>query len=402
MRTSHHAEQAPVLSGILRSLGPILVAGLMPFLLTGCFLWSGLGSSDNSDESVEAQEEEEDRAEVPESEAKEIKSEDSANSSETPEQELVRTAKRLYQAGMYSVAQDSLTSIRDRYPLGAYGSWAAIKAADACYYNGEFDKAAKSFEDFLKNYPGSPDTPYVKLQAARAHLASAKGTGRDRQPLERSLTLFDELEHDYPGTPYAVLARSERTPALEDLVAYDRFIMDFYRKKGNDDAVAARQKLFDERWGPRWRAGEFKETSEEIALEPLPEIEPGSEQALQAEAVEAREEEAESPPEVIAPEVITVRHVQCNTQDIPSATIELSRFPESYSAGNVLEKIEPDEGVVRVPDLSVSAERRSFDCFSQGDLSIGGAGEIELRSAHGFILTTLAAPPRILLTRIAN
>lgn len=374
----------------------------MPLLLSGCFLWSGFGSSDDSDESVEAQEQEEDRAEVPDSEAHEIKSGDEGSSSETPEQELVRSAKRLYQAGMYSVAQDPLNSIRDRYPLGAYGSWAAIKAADACYYNGEFDKAAKSFEDFLKNYPGSPDTPYVKLQAARAHLASAKGTGRDRQPLERSLTLFDELEHDYPNTPYAVLARSERTPALEDLVAYDRFIMDFYRKKGNAEAVAARQKLFDERWGGRIKAGEFQETTEEISLEPLPEIEPGSAEARQVEAEEAKIEEETTPPEVIAPEVSTVRRVQCSNQDIPFAMIELSHFPESYSAGNVLEKLEPEQGLVRVPDITVSADKRSFSCFGDGDLSVNSHGVLEVRSDHGFILTTLNTPPRILLTRIAK
>lgn len=402
MRTSEQPQLARATPSFRGALAPVLLAGLLPFLLSGCFLWSGFGSSDDSDESVEAQEEDEDKAEVSSSEAKEIKSEEAGASSDTPEQELVRTAKRLYQAGMYSVAQDSLNSIRDRYPLGAYGSWAAIKAADACYYNGEFDKAAKSFEEFLKNYPGSPDTPYVKLQAARAQLASAKGTGRDRQPLERSLTLFDELEHDYPNTPYAVLARSERTPALEDLVAYDRFIMDFYRKKDNPEAVAARQKLFDERWGARMKAGEFKETSEEIPLEPLPEIEPGSEEARQVEAEEAKIEEETSPPEVIAPEVITVRHVQCSNQDIPFAMIELSRFPESYSAGNVLERLEPEEGLVRVPDITVSAERRSFNCFGEGDLLLNSAGELEVRSDHGFILTTLNAPPRILLTRIAK
>lgn len=397
MQTPNQDTISLSLCGALRDLRPALLLAFLPLLLTGCFLWP---SASDSDEPVEVQEEQEAAAE--DSQAKEIKPSDGTLSTEAPEQELIRSSKRLYQAGLYSVAQDSLNAIRDRYPLGAYGSWAAIKAADAHYYNGEFDKAAKLFEEFLKNYPGSPDTPYVKLQAARAHLASAKGRGRDRQPLERSLTLFDELAHDYPHTPYAILARSERTPALEDLVAYDRFIIDFYRKKENSAAVTAREQLFDQRWGARIGAGEFKETSEEIPLEPLAEIEPGTELARRVEATEAAAEAAESPPQIISPELVEIQRVQCDRQDIPFAMIEISRFPESYSTGNVIEKIQPNAGLVQIPDIAVTALQRPYSCFGQDDLVVNQAGTIELRSDYSFILTTLDSPPRILLTRIAQ
>ena len=362
--------------------------------LNGCFLWSDSSSTDN-----EATEEEQP--------AKELKSAGAALSTEAPEPELIRLSKRLYQSGMYSIAQDSLNSLKDRYPLGAYGSFAAIKAADAYYYNREFDKAGKNYEDFLKDYPGSADAPYVKLQAARSHLVSAQGTGRDRQPLERALALFDELISEFPGTPYAVIAASERTPALNDLISYDQFIIAFYEKRGNSAAVTARKKLFQERWGGRMNAGELLPTSENIPLKPFPATAP---MELESENSQALADSLSDSPlglappqatqEEINPELITIKSVACHTEEVPFAMLELSRFPEIFSLGHVAETLHPTAGIVEVAGLLVRATQPAFNCFEENDLLITSTGVLQIRSTEPLILTTLDNPKRILLTKI--
>ena len=362
--------------------------------LNGCFLWSDSSSTDN-----EATEEEQP--------AKELKPAGAALSTEAPEPELIRLSKRLYQSGMYSIAQDSLNSLKDRFPLGAYGSFAAIKAADAYYYNREFDKAGKNYEDFLKDYPGSADAPYVKLQAARSHLVSAQGTGRDRQPLERALALFDELISEFPGTPYAVIAASERTPALNDLISYDQFIIAFYEKRGNSAAVTARKKLFQERWGGRMNAGELLPTSENIPLKPFPATAP---MELESENSQALADSLSDSPlglappqatqEEIDPELITIKSVACHTEEVPFAMLELSRFPEIFSLGHVAETLHPTAGIVEVAGLLVRATQPAFNCFEENDLLITSTGVLQIRSTEPLILTTLDNPKRILLTKI--
>ena len=362
--------------------------------LNGCFLWSDSSSTDN-----EATEEEQP--------AKELKPAGAALSTEAPEPELIRLSKRLYQSGMYSIAQDSLNSLKDRFPLGAYGSFAAIKAADAYYYNREFDKAGKNYEDFLKDYPGSADAPYVKLQAARSHLVSAQGTGRDRQPLERALALFDELISEFPGTPYAVIAASERTPALNDLISYDQFIIAFYEKRGNSAAVTARKKLFQERWGGRMNAGELLPTSENIPLKPFPATAP---MELESENSQALADSLSDSPlglappqatqEEIDPELITIKSVACHTEEVPFAMLELSRFPEIFSLGHVAETLHPTAGIVEVAGLLVRATQPAFNCFEENDLLITSTGVLQIRSTEPLILTTLDNPKRILLTKV--
>ena len=362
--------------------------------LNGCFLWSDSSSTDN-----EATEEEQP--------AKELKPAGAALSTEAPEPELIRLSKRLYQSGMYSIAQDSLNSLKDRFPLGAYGSFAAIKAADAYYYNREFDKAGKNYEDFLKDYPGSADSPYVKLQAARSHLVSAQGTGRDRQPLERALALFDELISEFPGTPYAVIAASERTPALNDLISYDQFIIAFYEKRGNSAAVTARKKLFQERWGARMNAGELLPTLENIPLKPFPAIVPLEMESENSQALADSLSDSPlglAPPqatqEEIDPELITIKSVACHTEEVPFAMLELSRFPEIFSLGHVAETLHPTAGIVEVAGLLVRATQPAFNCFEENDLLITSTGVLQIRSTEPLILTTLDNPKRILLTKV--
>ena len=140
----------------------------------------------------------------PETGAKEIKAKDAASAADEPEAELLATAKEMYEVRMFSVARQSLESIRQGYPLGAYATFAEIKSADAYFFNGEYNEAAKAYEGFIKSYPSSPDLPYVELQAGRAHILSARGAGRDRQPLERGLSLLDSVVEKYPGTEFAI------------------------------------------------------------------------------------------------------------------------------------------------------------------------------------------------------
>jgi outer membrane assembly lipoprotein YfiO len=199
----------------------------------------------------------------PEQEAKEIKSGDNTDLRDEPEAKLLRESKKLYQSGMFTIARESLATLKDRYPMGAYATFAEIKHADTYFFNREYNQAAKFYEAFLTSHPASAEIPYVKLQAARSHVSSARDQGRDRQPWERGLTLYDEVAKSYPGTEYASVAASERIPVIEELAAYDREIIEYYRSQGNQAAVAERAKNYQQRWGSRLPA------DSPLALTPL-------------------------------------------------------------------------------------------------------------------------------------
>ena len=208
----------------------------------------------------------------PDGEAKELTAKDSTETEDIPEPELIHTSKQMYEAQMFSLARSNLQSLKDRYPMGAHAVFAEIKLADSYFYNGEYNEAAKFYEAFLKNYPGSVDSAYVELQAARSHLASSRGTGRDREPLERALTLYDGVVSHYPGTSYASSAERERVPVIQQLADYDQFIIDFYKKQENESAVRVREKQFKDRWSARLAAPPATPPESSTALKDLPKL----------------------------------------------------------------------------------------------------------------------------------
>jgi outer membrane assembly lipoprotein YfiO len=232
-------------------------------LLSGCSVLNSTSdenqseeaSIDNEDgaETVGAEDEgEEDSEEIivedGDQEAKEIKTTGDKVGTEEPPVKLVKLAKKLYQSGIYSTSREPLGTIKDRYPMSGYANFAELKYADAYFFNREYNQAAKAYEAYIKSYPASVELPYVKLQAARSHTASARDSGRDRQPWERGLAIYDEIIEAYKGSEYRVLAEKERTVVVDELKRYDLEIIEFYRSLGNSLAVSARERAFKERW----------------------------------------------------------------------------------------------------------------------------------------------------------
>jgi len=365
----------------------------------------------------------------PEPEAKEIKADKDSLSTEVPEAELIKLSKKLYQVGMYTVARDSLASLKDRYPLGAYATFAELKHADSFFFNREYNEAAKSYESFIKNYPGSSDLPYVKLQAARSHIASARDAGRDRQPWERGLTIYDELVSNYAGTSYADIARTERVAVVRELTAYDREIIDFYRKQGNQAAVEAREKRFNERWGSR--VEDLKSSEESVAVstkktlgdlhltavdQPTPVATAEISDEYPSQPSE-QNQSAQSELRPLAEGQIAIQSVECYAagghaagghgedtgedtgEDIPFAVLELTRLPDSLQDASEPAKLISTGGQVKIEALGLASRQSAWDCFGSRDLTLTDKGDLTLQTEHDFIITTLPDPPRILLSR---
>jgi outer membrane assembly lipoprotein YfiO len=359
----------------------------------------------------------------PEPEAKELRADSDPLATEVPEAELTHLSKRLYQVGMYTVARDSLASLKDRYPLGAHASFAELKHADSYFFNHENNLAAKMYEDFLKNHPGSAEAPYAKLQAARSHVASARTSGRDRIPWERALTMYDEIVTTYAGTSYADVARQERRAVIKELSAYDREIIEFYRRSGNTAAVEERERRFTERWGTRLSEVESSASTESTAqFKSLRDLPPVSFQASQPASALIGEpsstaqvlassdsstsvaslatsgEQSLPPSNQIAEGRIVVQSVNCSAGDPPFATIELQRVPEQVAEYEAVPGLlEPQDGKVILRGLNLGAREKVFNCFGSADLEISDQGDLELTTQTPLSITVLQNPARILL-----
>jgi hypothetical protein len=301
--------------------------------------------------------------------------------------------------------------------MGAHAGFAELKYADTFFFNSEFNQAAKSYEDYLKNYPGSTDAPYCKLQAARSHVASARHEGRDRQPWERALTMYDEIVNSYPNSAYAQVATEERVNVIKELSAYDREIIEFYRRNNNTAAVEDRERRFKERWGIRLAEidGSTGTNSSVVNTQGLSELPAVSAEIKAPEAYIAEatslsaalaatgssDEATSSEPLPLIEGRIAVQAVQCRNDGTRFATVELTKLPQQFldmQAENL--SLTPTDGAVLIEGLGLTARQTVWDCFGSKDLEITAEGDLKLVSEHPITVTALEDPPRLLLAPV--
>lgn len=330
--------------------------------------------------------------------AVELRPKTSALATEAPEGELANLSKRLYQASMYTVARDSLNSLKDRYPLGAYATLSELKYADSFYFNGEFAEAALQYEGFIRNHPGSAEAAYAKLQAARSQAHAAKSDGRDRIPWKRALTLYDELIQNHFNSPLAQTARAERKAVVNELQAYDREIIAFYKKVGNQQAVEARRKLFTKSWASRANSNNKESQRPGFTLrENLPtRTLPSPSPVWTPTRVNETSSTLESSNEAGTP---SVQQISCSLTPAPYLVIELSELPPTLGSLRVTEQVvSRHNDKLRLDVLQVSSDTKAWNCLATNDVILGDDGVLEFDHPGTFVMMAIDHPPRLLVS----
>lgn len=430
--TRHPFSRFPRVSPVVTAL---VVVSLQ---LTGCSILGG-----GEDTEPDSEPTSESAQDLP---AKELGAEEK-NAPRTPEGEMFREAQRLFQSKMFSLSKQGFQNLYDQYPMGAYAEFAEVKLADAHFYGNEFAEAAKRYEEYARSHPASANIPYVTLQAARSLVLSSKGGGRDRNPREKALTLFDSVIEKFPNTAYAAAADKERLKVVEELSSYDKMIMEFYQRRENTAAVEARRKHFNQRWSaaltpkvssqilldspmlPRANSADPLQRGVAVPDEVLvagsdngvvepplspPALHEVTSVVARVDGAPTREEpspiqdkdekqglaRAVEPATAarIEPISLTVRRIVCRDQGIPLLAIEvandLSQIPQKLLRDPLL----PDDGYVVLKGVRMVGMKAQSDCFAESDLQITEDMELRLESDSPMSVTTLSNPSRLLLT----
>ena len=316
-----------------------------------------------------------------------------------PEQALLDNAKRLYSSGLYSIAREYFSAVRDNFPLGGFGEFAEIKIADCYFFGNEFVTAAALYEEFAKNHPSSTSHPYALLMTGLSLQRSAGGVGRDIVPVKKAITFYEKLRQSYPDSPYARSAEQASAEALSLVAAHEQRIIEYYQGR-NPVAASARTQRFESDIRPALLRAQSASTSAPAtfadAALPLPA------QAL-VHRVVARSEDAStgSVPSNARAEV-RMQKLYCKNDDFKQLYIVLSKdLPDgTLKAKKVQRASSPIEAplVVKLPLSTNSIERLTYDCFGSGDVTVDSDGTLRIASAAEAEIMLLRNPSRILLT----
>lgn len=337
-----------------------------------------------------------------EMEAKEIKAK-SKTSLDLPELELFSNARRQYQSGLYSVARESFSAMKDNYPTGPYAEFSELKVADTHFENGDYARAGQAYEDFTKNRPASSALAYAFLRAGRSFELSSAGVGRDPTPFHKALEIYTTLIERFPNSVYTPAGKYYKRGVDELLATYEKQVIAFYDENSKSKASEMRDREFQKRFGSNssdFESGGYNKKAS-LAVGPVSEEKIlAARRALQSlppvKVNNSVQNLAEEQP--LADGKFQISSVSC---DQTERLVVLLLNPKPSNPILNLAAIKKGDSVeLRISDLTtVGEETKTYSCFAEGDMTISSNGLITIKVAvDGANALYIDNPARVILT----
>ncbi len=156
-------------------------------------------------------------------------------------------ASKTYDQGLQKLANGApgeaakkFTDLGKQYPSSDWARKALLMTTYANYQSGDYTSAVTSAERYLKDYPNSPDAPYVLYLQANAYYMQIPDISRDQENASKALQAFQAVVQKYPTSEYAEDAKFKINVAEDQLAGKEMSIGRFYLNRRNYTAAINR------------------------------------------------------------------------------------------------------------------------------------------------------------------
>ncbi len=156
-------------------------------------------------------------------------------------------ASKTYDQGLQKLANGApgdaakkFTDLGKQYPSSDWARKGLLMTTYADYQAGDYTSAVTSAERYLKDYPNSPDAPYVLYLQANAYYMQIPDISRDQDNAGKALTAFKALVDKYPNSEYVEDAKFKINVAEDQLAGKEMSIGRFYLNRRNYTAAINR------------------------------------------------------------------------------------------------------------------------------------------------------------------
>jgi outer membrane protein assembly factor BamD len=156
-------------------------------------------------------------------------------------------ASKTYDQGLQKLANGApgeaakkFTDLGKQYPSSDWARKALLMTTYANYQSADYTSAVTSAERYLKDYPNSPDEPYVLYLQANAYYMQIPDISRDQDNALKALQAFQAVVQKYPTSEYAEDAKFKINVAEDQLAGKEMSIGRFYLNRRNYTAAINR------------------------------------------------------------------------------------------------------------------------------------------------------------------
>ncbi|OOF84553.1 outer membrane protein assembly factor BamD [Rodentibacter ratti] len=164
--------------------------------------------------------------------------------------ELYNKGATSLQEGGYSEAIRYLNATTERFPGSTYQEQAMLDLIYANYKSQEYTAVLVTVDNFLNQFPQSPNRDYAVYMAGLTNVATADNAiqdffgidraTRETTSLKTAFSNFQSLIRAFPNSPYAQDALARMVYIKDSLARHELEIAKFYAKRNADVAVANR------------------------------------------------------------------------------------------------------------------------------------------------------------------
>jgi outer membrane protein assembly factor BamD len=182
--------------------------------------------------------------------------------------------------------------VKNNFPYSQYSALSELALADMAFDRDDFDTSAKAYEEFVKSHPSHPMADFASYRVGLSRYNDKASDNfilppsyeREQAPVRNALDAFNRFLAAYPTSKYAPEARSRIIDCRARLARHERFVAEFYWKRGAWQGSAGRFMALGQTYGDLddgklrgeafWRAGEaFRKAgdpiNERVALQRL-------------------------------------------------------------------------------------------------------------------------------------
>jgi outer membrane protein assembly factor BamD len=175
--------------------------------------------------------------------------------SATPAQPIAIEAEQLYHDGMEHLAGGALLEAEQEFvkltKLPSYlglTALARLRLADAQFHQQKFDQAIETYHSFVSRHDGNDNVPYALFMVAKAHVELMPSDlwvlppvyELDLSSVQQARQQLERFVRQYPRSRYTTEALELRDRCVDILHDHNRFVVAFYRDRGQWTGVVSR------------------------------------------------------------------------------------------------------------------------------------------------------------------
>ena len=140
----------------------------------------------------------------------------------------------------YTKALELYRKVVDNYPFSSQAVISELRVADCHYKLEQYPEAVVWYEQFTKRHPNHEQVPYATYHQGMCYYEQKLKPGRDQSNTRQAVSTFEYLIDTYPSSEFTEEARPKLSESLKTLAEHELLIADFYFRKGDFWAAAAR------------------------------------------------------------------------------------------------------------------------------------------------------------------